>query len=130
VKAAGVGSMRMTMADGKMHMEAAKMSMATLADTATSFVGKPVVDMTELKGDYQVVLDLSLGDLMHVAQNAGVPIPGGTAAIGGQDSGQASDPGGATIFESIQKMGLKLDARKAPLDYIVVDHFEKSPTEN
>lgn len=130
VKGAGMGAMHITMADGRMHMEAAKMNMATLADTATSFVGRPVVDMTDLKGEYQVALELSLGDLTHVAQNAGVVVPGGTAVIGGQDSAQASDPGGSTIFESIQKMGLKLEARKAPLDYIVIDHFEKTPTEN
>jgi uncharacterized protein (TIGR03435 family) len=133
VKAAGVGSMHMTMADGKMHLEAAKMTMATLADTATSFVGKPVVDMTELKGEYQVTLDLAMDDLMKVARNAGVMVPGGGAgAASGDGKGvvEASDPSGSSIFESIQKMGLKLDARKAPLDFIVVDHFEKSPTEN
>jgi len=27
-------------------------------------------------------------------------------------------------------MGLKLDPRKAPLATIVIDHLEKSPTEN
>jgi uncharacterized protein (TIGR03435 family) len=31
---------------------------------------------------------------------------------------------------SIQQMGLKLEARKAPLALIVIDHLEKSPTEN
>jgi uncharacterized protein (TIGR03435 family) len=133
VKGAGVGSMHMTMADGKMHLEAAKMTMAALADSATSFVGKPVVDMTELKGEYQVTLDLSMEDLLKVARSIGVMAPGaagGAASSGGPDSAQASDPAGSSIFESIQKLGLRLDARKAPLDYIVIDHFEKSPTEN
>jgi uncharacterized protein (TIGR03435 family) len=31
---------------------------------------------------------------------------------------------------SIEKMGLKLEARKAPMPMIVVDHVEKSPTAN
>lgn len=124
-----MGQMHMTMGDGRMHMEAAKMTMSSLADVAGTFVGRPVVDMTELKGNYQVALDLSMDDLKNVARIAGMT-PGG----GGGDSGKAltdaSDPSGSTIFESIQKMGLKLEARKAPLPFIVVDHLEKTPTEN
>lgn len=132
VKGGGVGQMKMTMVDGKLHLEAAKMSMAALADAATSFVGKPVVDMTELKGEYQVTLDLSMDDLKTVARAAGVGAMMPGAAAGGDAGGgvQASDPSGSSIFASIQQMGLKLESRKAPLDFIVVDHFEKSPTEN
>jgi uncharacterized protein (TIGR03435 family) len=131
VKGGPMGQMHVTMADGKMHMEAAKMTMAGLADMATGFVGKPVVDMTELKGEYQVGLDLSLDDLKNVARAAGVAGPG---AAGGADAGpsvlNASDPSGSSIFASVEQMGLKLEARKAPLPFIVIDHFEKSPTEN
>jgi uncharacterized protein (TIGR03435 family) len=35
-----------------------------------------------------------------------------------------------SLFEAIQQAGLKLDARKAPLDLIVVDQAQKTPTEN
>jgi uncharacterized protein (TIGR03435 family) len=127
VKGGPMGSMHMTMVDGKLHLEAAKMSMTSLAETATTFVGRPVVDMTELKGNYQVALDLSRDDIKNVAKAAGMTLPGGA---GGQPSTDASDPSGSTIFASIQQMGLKLEARKAPLAFIVVEHFEKSPTEN
>ncbi len=129
VKGGPMGQMHMTMADGKIHLEAEKMSMAALADVATNFVGRPVVDMTELKGDYQVALDLSMDDLRNVARAAGMNMgaPGGDANKGLLN---ASDPSGSTIFASIQQMGLKLEARKAPLPFIVIEHFEKSPTEN
>src|SRR5580704_14770269 len=63
-----MGQTHITMADGKMHLEAAKMTMAGLADAATTFVGRPVVDMTELKGNYQVTLDLSMDDIKNVAR--------------------------------------------------------------
>ena len=126
VKGGPMGQMHMTMADGKMHMEAEKMTMANLAEIATTFVGRPVMDMTELKGNYQVALDLSLGELMNVARNAGVPVP---AAPGG-NSPEASEPSGSAIFASVQQMGLKLEQRKAPLPFIVIDHVEKTPTEN
>jgi hypothetical protein len=36
----------------------------------------------------------------------------------------------ASIFTSIQKLGLKLESRKVSLDVIVVVHAEKTPTEN
>jgi len=130
VKSAATGQVHMTMADGRMHLEAAKMSMATLAETATSFVGRPVIDMTELKGDYQVALDLSIDDLKNVARTVGITMPGAGGGNGGQGPAEASDPAGSTIFVSVQQLGLKLEARKAPLPFIVIEHFEKSPTEN
>lgn len=130
VKGGPMGQMHVTMADGKMHLEAAKMTMAGLADLATRFAGRPVVDMTELKGEYQVSLDLSMDDLRNVARAAGMVMPGGPAPAGAAGIVDASDPSGSTIFTSIQQMGLKLEARKAPLPFIVVDHFEKLPTEN
>jgi len=126
VKGGPMGQMKMSMVDGKMHMETAKMTMAMLCEFATRFVDRPVVDMTELKGNYQVALDLTMDDLKNIAKAAGMAMPG--AGAGG--SAEASDPSGSSIFMSIQQMGLKLDARKAPLDVIVVDHLEKAPTEN
>ena len=127
VKGGPMGQMKMSMVDGKMHMEAAKMSMAMLCEFATRFVDRPVVDMTELKGNYQVSLDLSMDDLKNITRAAGVVAPGGEA---GKGASEASDPSGSSIFQSVQQMGLKLEARKAPLDIIVIDHLEKAPTEN
>ncbi len=129
VKGGPQGAMRMSMVDGKMHMEAAKMDMSTLCEFATRFVDRPVVDMTELKGHYQVALDLSMDDLRNIAKAAGVVAPGAGGG-GGNAPAEASDPSGSSIFQSLQQMGLKLEARKAPLDVIVIDHLEKAPTEN
>jgi uncharacterized protein (TIGR03435 family) len=130
MKGGPTGQLHMTMVDGKMHMEAAKMTMAGLADAASSFVGRPVVDMTELKGNYQVTLDLSMDDIKNVARTAGLNMPGATGGNAANAPVDAADPSGSSIFASVQQMGLKLEARKAPLPYVVVDHFEKMPTEN
>jgi uncharacterized protein (TIGR03435 family) len=127
VKGGPMGQMHMSMVDGRMHMEADKMDMPTLAEFATRFVDRPVVDMTELKGNYKVTLDLSMDDIKNVARAAGMGAMMGEA---GKPSTEASDPSGSSIFTSIQQMGLKLEARKAPLPIIVVDHLEKTPTEN
>jgi uncharacterized protein (TIGR03435 family) len=129
VKGGPMGQMHMTMADGRMRMEAERVSMTVLAETLTRFMDRPVVDMTELKGNYHVVLDLSMDDLKNAAKAAGMGAMMASAE-GGKPSGEASDPSGSSIFSSMQQMGLKLDARKAPLPVIVIDHVEKFPTEN
>jgi len=124
LKGGPMGQMHMSMADGRMHMEADRASMAMLVETLSRFVDRPVVDMTELKGNYHIVLDLSMDDL----KNAGMG--GMMGGDGAKPSAEASEPAGSSIFMSLQQMGLKLDPRKAPLATIVVDHLEKSPTEN
>jgi uncharacterized protein (TIGR03435 family) len=130
VSSGSTGPLHMTMVDGKMHIAAEKMTMAALADTAMSFVGRPVIDMTDLKGNYQVALDLSLDDLKNVARAIGINAPGAAGASPAGSVLDASDPSGSSIFASIQQLGLKLEARKAPVSILVIDHFEKSPTEN
>jgi uncharacterized protein (TIGR03435 family) len=110
-----------------MRMESSKMSVATLVEMVSRFVDRPVMDMTELKGTYQVALELTMEDMRGMARTAGVMLPpGGGAAV----AETASDPSGGSIFSSLQQMGLKLEPRKAPVDLIVVDHVEKVPTEN
>ena len=40
-------------------------------------------------------------------------------------------PGTATFKSTLGSgLGLKLEPRKAPIDLIVIDHLEKTPTEN
>jgi uncharacterized protein (TIGR03435 family) len=117
---------------GTMHLEAPKMTMAALADTLTRFFDRPVVDLTEIKGSYQVVMDLSMEDLRNAARNFGMMAPGMGGGRGGERpaADAASDPGGLSIFAAVQQLGLKLEPRKVPLEGIVIDHLEKAPTEN
>jgi uncharacterized protein (TIGR03435 family) len=127
------GNIRMTMGpNGTMHMESSKITLAAFADVLSPFLDRPVLNMTELKGSYQVALDLSMDDLRKVARTAGVAVPG--AAPGPESAGHpadaASDPSGGSIFASVQQLGLKLEPRKAPVEIIVIDHVEKNPTEN
>jgi uncharacterized protein (TIGR03435 family) len=87
--------------------------------------------MTELQGNYQVALDLSQGDLISMARTAGVAaaaLPAGADA--GRPADAASDPSGSSIFAAVQQLGLKLDPRKVPMERLVIDHLERTPTEN
>ncbi len=128
------GTVRTSVSQTGVHLDISKAKVSELVDLLTGLVDKPVVDMTDLKGMYQVNFDLPMDDLVLIAQrNAaqlGLQLPTSPQAAGATPADLASTPGGAAIFQAVEKMGLKLDARKAPVDVIVVDHLEKSPTDN
>ena len=138
--------------DGQtIHMNADTMTMSGFADMLTGLMqmggggGKPVLDETDLKGNYQVSVDISMAEIMAYArsqaQSMGMSMPpaaanvgaatGGSAPAGGAAPAEASDPGGgASVFKSVEALGLKLESRKAPVEQIIVDSAEKTPTEN
>jgi uncharacterized protein (TIGR03435 family) len=104
--------------------------MAAFAEMLTRLVDRPVIDMTDLKGNYQIALDLSMDTLFNVARSAGVGVP----AVGGRgEPGRpvdASDPSSSSIFASVQQLGLRLEPRKTPFEFVVIDHVERMPSEN
>jgi uncharacterized protein (TIGR03435 family) len=107
-------------AEGLNHTACTNITMADLADwlptrIAPSFIDRPVVDLTGLKGPYDIQLDW-------------VPRPlVGNAA----DPASADVAAGATVFDALDKqLGLKLEERKLPMPVIVIDHIERVPTEN
>jgi uncharacterized protein (TIGR03435 family) len=112
---------------GGNKFEGKRLTTAMIAGTLERFMDRPIVDMTDLKGSYDVTLDVTTEDyramLIHAAVAAGVSLP--PEALRLLDG--ASLP---SLFEAVQKVGLKLDARKAPLDMIVVDDGRKTPTDN
>ena len=111
--------------NGSMQMQMAKITMTALADMLMQFMDRPIVDATELKGNYQVTLDLPI-DLMM-----GMPAAQKLTAILGLGSfGMAPDTSGAAIFQAVKDLGLELKSRKAPVETIIVDHVEKTPTAN
>jgi uncharacterized protein (TIGR03435 family) len=135
------GVMKISMTpDGQMRMEFAQVSMPQVADMLTRMVDKPVLDMTDLKGNYQASIGLSMTDVLGMARATsaavgllppgGGPNPFGARGNAGIQTPQASDPSTNSVFTSIQLLGLQLDSRKAPVDFIVVDQAEKMPTEN
>ena len=103
--------------DGVLRVESPRMKMAGLADMVQRFVDRPVVDMTELNGYFQIAFDTSLW-------GAKGPPPPQTAA----PADPVSDPGPALVFTSIQKLGLRLEARKGPVEMIVVNSAETKPS--
>ena len=122
------GRTNIAVANGMLHMEWAKMTLIALAEGLVPYLNRPVVDMTGLKGTYQVTMEFSLADTMAVVRAADQR--NGVAPAGGDAQTMASDPAGSSVFSSIQRLGLKLESRKAPVEQLMVDHLERTPTEN
>ena len=108
-------------------LEAKKLTMAYFAEMLARFVDRPVVDMTGLAGTYDVLLNFTEEDyramLIRSAINAGVVLPPQARQVMEAASGDS-------IASAMQAAGLKLEARKAPLDVLVIDHAEKTPSAN
>jgi uncharacterized protein (TIGR03435 family) len=100
------------------RMEVRHADMQALANTLPRFVGRPVVNRTGLEGRYDFDLEFSPEDLR------GMPAPPNQA--GAVPAAEL----GVSIFTSIQRVGLKLESQKQPLNAIVVDKVEKVASEN
>jgi uncharacterized protein (TIGR03435 family) len=77
-------------------------TMEELAAQLARFAEAPVVDETGLTGNYKVTIETSA--------NADVP--------------------GGTVFDAVEKLGLKLEPRKVTVETVVVDQVSKMPTPN
>ena len=55
---------------------------------------------------------------------------GGRDGGGGPGAEAPRDIFGDALFQALEKSGLKLEKSKAPVATIIVDHLEKTPTEN
>lgn len=112
---------------GNNKFEAKKMTMANVADTLARFVDRPVVDMTELKGNYDFTLDFSAEDfqamMIRSAVAAGVVLPPQALQYMEKASGDS-------LPNALATLGLKLESRKAPIEVLVIDGAQKLPTEN
>jgi len=115
-----------------MHMKADSIDMrgfAMMMNTLGAGQGRQIVNMTSLTGKYQTAADFSMMDLMSSLHDQGINIP--TGPRGGGGSGEATDPeGGATVSAALEKLGLKLEKSRAKVARLVIDHVEKTPTEN
>lgn len=116
---------------GSWRMDASGITMEAFATLLSQYAGRPVLDQTELKGRYQVSLELSMDTIMTVARNMGMNTAGGKPRDAVNPADAASEPSaGGSLFASVQQLGLKLESRKAPYDMVVIDRVEKAPTEN
>ena len=109
--------------NGALHMESKAITMARFADFINRYCDLPVVNDTALQGAFELAIDVSAEEARNAGRARGAMIPPAPA-----DS--ASDPAGVSLMASLHKLGLRLEARKMPVEFIVVDQVEKVPTGN
>jgi uncharacterized protein (TIGR03435 family) len=121
----GEGPMTATPEKGAMNIRG-----VSLFELAAEFSGKvldrPVIDQTGLKGRYDVRLDMTP---MRAAN------PGGGERGSGERPGSNPPPDRADQVSALidllrDQLGLKLDGGKQPVDVLVVDRAERTPTGN
>jgi uncharacterized protein (TIGR03435 family) len=112
---------------GDNKLAVTRMTMTQLAEMLTRFVDRPVVDQTGLTGKYDVTLELTpedyMGMLIRSAVTQGVNV--GPQALRLLD-GASNDP----LSAPLKKAGLTFEARRAPLEFLVVDSMLQAPTDN
>jgi len=89
----------------------------------TSALQRPVIDQTGLTGDYS----LPLGDLLMSFNAVSAVQSRMDDAARAQAEGA---PPGPDTFQVIRNWGLQLEPRKLTLPVLVIDHIERTPTEN
>lgn len=99
------------------RLAAKAFTMPELAARLGGWTSHPIVDKTGLAGRFDFVVEFT-PDMSRFPPQAVAP-GGGTGA-----------PGSDAVYAVEKQLGLKLTEAKAMLDVIVVDHAEKTPTEN
>jgi len=84
----------------------------TMAKFATLLKGQifglPVVDCTGLQGRYNFTFEFDSGP----------------------EGREPPDYNSPSLFTAIERLGLKLEARRMPVEHLVIDHVEKIPVAN
>lgn len=97
--------------NGAASMIIGAMTMSQLASNLTPAAGRPVVDKTGLEGPYFCAVTFS--------------------PLSAQANGNGTDVGSLDIFAAVQQqLGLQLEPKKEPLEFLIVDHAERTPLEN
>ncbi len=124
------------MMNGRARMIGTQQTMKDLADRLTAQLNRPVKDETGLTAKYNFTITYEPEPMGGRGPIGGPGPPAGGAMIavappGGGGAVPASDDPLPTLFAAVQsQLGLKLEAKKGPSELIIIDHAEKTPTEN
>jgi uncharacterized protein (TIGR03435 family) len=103
------------------------MTLEMFANTLAPFLGRPTLNRTDITGFYDIHLDLDPEDyqamMMRAAASRGVQVPpellNELAAVSNQ-----------SFHNGLDRIGLKLEKGKAPLEVLNIDGAQKMPTDN
>jgi uncharacterized protein (TIGR03435 family) len=122
-------------------------TMQQVAEILSRYAGRQVANATGIEGTYNIRIDVSPDEVANgraplaraLMDSMPRPAPPAAAPSGGDAGsmgplvargGRGADITGISLFQSIQRYGLKLESHKETFDILVIDHTEKTPTEN
>ncbi len=109
-------------------------SMDGFATQLSNRFDRPVIDETGLTGKYDLKLRYDPSSMPGERGGPMMTKDGTGLRPGGDDPAIRATPSGdspPSIFDALQEqLGLKLKPQKGPVDVLVIDHVEKTPTEN
>ena len=102
-----------------------------MVNTLSNFMDRPIIDNTDLKGTYDVELSFMPDESLSLKGHGGpMMMPSGGPGDARMGPPQDANAPGGNIFQALQSFGLKLEARKDPVESLVIDHANRVPTEN
>lgn len=109
---------------GRGQLTGQGLPMADLVRMLERQVGRPILDKTGLKGNYDFTLQWTPVDPTQMFNGAG------NSSQAPPANAPPPDSSGPSIFAALQEqLGLKLESRKALAEILVIDHIER-PSEN
>jgi uncharacterized protein (TIGR03435 family) len=101
---------------GKLRLTGQGATIAQLIEFVSKEIRTPILDNTGLTGRYDYSLDINAFVTEEMMRHAG--------------DGPPVEAGGIIARAMQEQLGLKVEAKKAPVEMLVVDRMEKAPSEN
>ena len=104
---------------GTVRVTMPRSGIAVLTEFLTHMTHRPVLDETGLIGEYDIELDgkVAMAEPLPSDNPSAPPPPPGP-------------PTSMDVSKGVQALGLRLEARRAPVEFLVVESAEKVPVGN
>ncbi|HEY4085056.1 MAG TPA: TIGR03435 family protein [Bryobacteraceae bacterium] len=112
---------------GDNRLEGRHLPLATIADALSRFADKPVIDKTGVPGNFDFSMEFSPEDFRAMMIRAAIA-SGNTPPADVLKLLDASS--GDTLAAAVEKLGLSLDSRQAPIEVLVIDQALQTPIAN
>jgi uncharacterized protein (TIGR03435 family) len=99
-----------------MLFDAKRITMDEFATVLQFTMGAPIVNRTGLSAGYEFEIELPRPPTRATTTRQGTPV--------------VIEPPGVSVPDAVKAIGLQLERRRTPVDVIVVDKFERTPTAN
>jgi len=105
---------------GRGQLNAQGIQISGITQMLAQQLGRPVIDKTDIKGNYDFNLQWTPDETQRGIGIAGMDRPAA-------DSPLPADTSGPSLFTAVQEqLGLKLEASKGPVETLVIDRVEKA----